>query len=94
MCLQCERPRLNPWVEKIYWRRESLPTPVLLPEEFHGQRRVAGYSPWGCSHKESDKTEWLILLLSLEVTEIPTNFRVGRVTSSENRLLIDFEEEE
>ena len=40
----------NPWVRKISWRREWLPTPVLLPEEFHGQRSLAGYSPWG--HKE------------------------------------------
>ena len=23
------------------------PTPVLLPGEFHGQRSLAGYSPWG-----------------------------------------------
>ena len=30
-------------------------TPVLLPEEFHGQRSLAGYRPWGC--KESDTTE-------------------------------------
>ena len=33
--------------------------PVFLPGEFHGQRSLAGYSPWG--HKESDVTEWLIL---------------------------------
>ena len=33
------------------------PTPVFLPEELHGQRSVAGYSPWGC--KESDTTERL-----------------------------------
>ena len=26
---------------------EGLSTPVFLPEEFHGQRNVAGYSPWG-----------------------------------------------
>ena len=31
----------------------------ILPGEFHGQRRLAGYSPWGC--KESDTTEWLPL---------------------------------
>ena len=36
-------------------RREWLPTPVFLPEEFHGQRSLAGYSPWG--HTESDTTE-------------------------------------
>ena len=30
-------------------------SPGFLPGEFHGQRRLAGYSPWGC--KESDETE-------------------------------------
>ena len=28
-----------------------------LPGEFHGQRSLVGYSPWG--HKELDTTEWL-----------------------------------
>ena len=45
------------WIRKIPWRREWLPTPVFLPGEFHGQRSLAGYSPWG--HKESDMTEQL-----------------------------------
>ena len=31
------------------------PTPVLLPGESHGQRTLAGYSPWG--YTESDTTE-------------------------------------
>ena len=31
-----------------------LPTPVFLPGEFHVQRSLAGYSPWG--HKELDTT--------------------------------------
>ena len=31
---------------------EWLPTAVFLPREFHGQRRLAGYSPW--DRKESD----------------------------------------
>ena len=31
------------------------PTLVLLPGEFHGQRSLVGYSPWG--HKMSDMTE-------------------------------------
>ena len=34
--------------------------PVFLPGEFHGQRNLAGYSPWGC--KELDMTEQLSLL--------------------------------
>ena len=28
--LQCGRPGFNPWVKKIPWRRDRLPTPVLL----------------------------------------------------------------
>ena len=24
------------------------PTPVFLPGKSHGQRTLAGYSPWGC----------------------------------------------
>ena len=35
--------------------REWLPAPVFLPGEFHGQRTLAGYRPWGC--KESDMIE-------------------------------------
>jgi len=35
----------NPWLEKIPWRREWLPTPVFLPGEFRGQRSLVGCSP-------------------------------------------------
>ena len=56
---QCRRRRLDPWVGKIPWRRKWLPTPVFLPGEFHGQRSLVSYSPWG--HKESDMTQRLIL---------------------------------
>ena len=30
------RPGFHPWVEKIPWRGERLPTPVFWPREFHG----------------------------------------------------------
>ena len=39
--------RFEPWVGKIFCRREWLPTPVFLPGEFHGQKSLAGYYPWG-----------------------------------------------
>ena len=45
--LQFERPGFDPWVGKTPWRRAQQPTPVLLPGESHGQRSLAGYSPWG-----------------------------------------------
>ena len=36
-----------PGLGRFPWRKEWLPTPVFLPGEFHGQRNLAGYSPWG-----------------------------------------------
>ena len=50
-----KRHRFDPWVGKILWRRKWQTTPVFLPRESHGQRSLAGCSPWGC--KESDTTE-------------------------------------
>ena len=44
-----------PRVRKTPWRREWQPVPVFLSGEVHGQRILAGYSPWSC--KESDTTE-------------------------------------
>ena len=58
-CLQCWRAEFDPWVGKIPWRRERLSLPVFWPGEFHGQRILMGYSPWG--HKESDRAQWLSL---------------------------------
>ena len=54
-CRRRKRRGFSPWVRKIPWRRKWQPTPVSLPGESHGQRRVAGNSPWG--RKESDMTE-------------------------------------
>ena len=51
----CQCKRLAMQVGKIPWRRKWQPTPVFLPGESHGQRSLAGYSPWGC--KESETTE-------------------------------------
>ena len=50
------------------WRKEWQPTPVFLPE-FHGQRGLAGYSPWGCkvrhewSYLGSTHSSYQILLI-------------------------------
>ena len=58
----CRRPEFDPWFGNIPWRSDWLPAPVFLPVEFHGQRSLVGYSPWGC--KELDMTELLTLSLS------------------------------
>ena len=49
------RPRFNPLVGKTPWRRKCQPTLVFLPGELHGQRSLAGYSPWG--RKQLDITK-------------------------------------
>ena len=54
-CGRHKRWRFDPWVGKIPWRRAWQPTPVFLPGGSHGQRSLAGYSPWG--RKELDTTE-------------------------------------
>ena len=60
-CLQCRKPRFNPWVGQIPWRREWLRTPAFLPREFHGQSDsdLVDYSPW--DRKDLDTTAWLTL---------------------------------
>ena len=57
---QCRRCRFNPWFGKIPWGRKWQPIQVFLPGKFHGQRSLAGYSPWG--YKELDMTEQLSML--------------------------------
>ena len=47
----------DPCVGKIPWSKKWYPATVFLPRKFHGQRSLAGYSPW--DHRESDKTEQL-----------------------------------
>ena len=61
---QWRKHRLDPWVRKISWRGKWQPTPVFLSGKSHGQRSLAGYSPWGCKRIEHDlatKTTKLML---------------------------------
>ena len=50
-----KRPRFDPRVGKIPWRRAQQPAPVFLPGGSHGQRSLVGCSPWG--RRESCMTE-------------------------------------
>ena len=51
---QCRQRGFDPWVRKMPCRRKWQPTPVSLPGESHGQRSLAGHSPWG--RREMDTT--------------------------------------
>ena len=57
VCPQWGRPRFDPWVRKVPWRRKGQPTLVFLPGKSHGQRSLVGYTPQG--RKELDVTEQL-----------------------------------
>ena len=60
-CRRCKRCGFSPWVGKIPWRKEWLPTPVFLPGESQGQRSLAGFSPRG--HKDLDTIERLSICM-------------------------------
>ena len=63
VCLQCRRPRFDPRVGKIPWRRKWQSTPVLLPGKSHGEMSLVGCCPLG--REESDTTERLHFHFSL-----------------------------
>ena len=52
--LQCRRPRFDPWIGKIPWRRQY---PVFLPGESHTLRSLVSYRLWGHRRVRHD---WMI----------------------------------
>ena len=61
---QCRRPGFDTWVGKIPWRRKCQPTAIFLPGKSHGQRSLAGYSPWnrrGGGHDLATKQQQVTL---------------------------------
>ena len=66
---QCKGCRFDPWVGEIPWRRKWQPTPVVFSEKFHGQKKLAGYSLWGC--KELDMTEQLSMHTHIMPSKAP-----------------------
>ena len=54
-CRRGKRPRFDPWVRKIPWRRAWQPTPVFLPGDSPWTEEPGGYGSKG--RKESNTTE-------------------------------------
>ena len=63
---ECGKPRFDPWVGQIPWRRKWHPTPAFLSRKSNGQRSLVGYSPWG--RKRPDTTEACVHTLTNELT--------------------------
>ena len=53
------RPRFNPWVRKIPWRRKWPSTPVFLPREFQYTCLENSMDRGAWDRKELDTTKWL-----------------------------------
>ena len=77
--LVIQRPGFDLWIGKIPWRRKCQPIPVFLPEESHGPRGLAGYSPWSC--KELDTTKQLTFYGEQIMTEDKPRELLNRVIS-------------
>ena len=60
---QCRRHELDHWDGKIPWKRAWQPIPVFLLGKFHGQRSLAGYSPWGFKSLTGQLNNSMLLLL-------------------------------
>ena len=43
---------LIPGSGRFPWNRKCQPITLFLPGKFHGQRSLAGYSPWGLKESE------------------------------------------
>ena len=58
-CRRWKRHKFDLWLGKIPWNRKWQSTPGFLPGKFHGQRSLAGYSPW--SHMELQRVghDWM-----------------------------------
>ena len=46
-CLPCRRPRLDPWVRKIPWRRKWKTTPVSFPRNIQWKEKPGGLRSMG-----------------------------------------------
>ena len=69
------------------WRRTWQTTPVFLFGEFHRQRSLVGYSPWG--HTESDMTEYTHTHTHTHTHIFPLAIIMGQSTiNSLHRILV------
>ena len=59
---QCQRPGFDPWLRKIPWKKEWLPTPIFWPGEFqrlkivHGSKELDTTEPLSLTHCQAGST--------------------------------------
>ena len=55
ICLRCRRPRFDPWIGKMPWRRERKPPPVFLPTESPRTEEPGGLQSMGLQRVGHDQ---------------------------------------
>ena len=73
VCLQCRRPGFDPWVEKIPWRREWLPTPVFLLENSM-DRGVWQATVHGVVKSQTELSDFHILCVGKDVKKLEPSY--------------------
>ena len=53
-------------LEKVIVKCSILSGTAFLPEKFHGQRSLSGYSPWGCKELDNNKHACALLLKTVK----------------------------
>ena len=56
-------------------------TPIFWPREFHGQRNLAGYSPWDCKGSDTSEEKAMAPHSSTRAWKIPWTEEPGRLQS-------------
>ena len=83
------KEKFNPWVRKIPWRKKWQLTPLSLPRKPHGQRSMAGYSPWGCRVRDDWATNTLVSLSRLKTPMINILYKNSISQTKQSFLILD-----
>ena len=83
--LRCRRPRFDPWVRKIPWRREWQPTPVFFPGESPWTEDPGGLQSMGPQRVGHD---WATNLVTLPANPHLLNLRGGSMRTYYLRVCI------
>ena len=67
ICLQSGRPRFDPWIGKIPWRRGWQSTPVFLPGESPWTEEPRGHKEWNMTERLRTHINEIMQYLSLHV---------------------------
>ena len=66
-----KRDGFDSWVGKIPWNRKWQTTAEFLVAN-HGQRSLAGYSPWGCKELDATKVTYTHTHVSISTNVLPS----------------------